>query len=100
MANVYVTAWDSAAEVAQGDPTDFLVAVIGGANSGKLTVQPGKPRQRKRVRIQADADVFINFFSDNDDPTVTNGTDAMPLGADNPEYHDMEVGRLLKAIAR
>ncbi len=100
MANVYITAYDSAAEVALGDPTDFLVAIIGSTNSEKLSEQAGKPRQRKRVRIQADADCFVNFFSNEADPTVTDGTDAMPLGADNPEYHDMEVGRVLKAIAR
>ncbi len=97
MANVYITAWDSAGEVALGDPTDFVVAVIDGANSAVLT---GTGRKRKRVRIHADADVFINFFSDEADPTVTDGTDAMPLDANNPEYHDMEVGRLLKAITR
>ncbi len=97
MANVYITAWDSAGEVALGDPTDFLVAIVDGTNSGVLS---GTGRKRKRVRILADEDVFVNFFSDDADPTVTDGTDAMPLGIDNPEFHDMEVGRLLKAIAR
>ena len=97
MANVYVTAWDTAAEVAMGDPVDFLVAIIDSTNSPALS---GSDRKRKRVRLLADADCFVNFFSDVADPTVTDGTDAMPLGADNPEYVDMEVGRVLKAITR
>lgn len=100
MANVYLVAWDSAAEVAMGDPIEFLVAIIDGNNSAALS---GTGRKRKRVRIHADADVHINFFDANNDPdpTVsTDGSDALTLDANNPEYFDMEVGRVLKAITR
>lgn len=95
MANVYLTVWDSAGEVALGDPVQFIVAVIDGARSAVIT---GSGRKRKRVRLLADADCFLKYGV----PTVTatDGTDSMPLGADNPEYIDMEVGHELHAISR
>lgn len=99
MANVYLTVFDSASEVARGDPTQFTVAVIDGANSdpvvGSVT---GAGRRRLRVRLLCDEDVFVGYFSTT--PTVTDGTDSIPFGTENPEFVDIEQGNVLKAISR
>ncbi len=101
MANVYLTAWDSAGEVALGDPTDHLVAVIGtGVSEGLTSSREQEPNQRKRVRLLADDNCFVVFWKEGADPDINDGEDSIPLGADNPEYFDMQAGRVLKAIAR
>ncbi len=97
MADVNLVAWDSAGEVALGDPTDFLVAEIGGSATAVLS---GSGRKRKRVRLHAEADCWVVFWSNDADPTVTDGTNSLSLDASNPEYFDMEVGRVLKAATR
>lgn len=94
MANVYLTVWHSAAEVALGDPVQFTVSIIDGANSAAIT---GTGRKRRRVRLLADADCFVAY---GESPTATDGTDSMPLGLDNPEYIDMESGHVLTAVTR
>lgn len=91
---VYMTVWESASEVALGDPLQYTSAVIGGANSASIT---GSGRKRRRVRLYADAACWVKY---GDNPTATGSTDAMALGADNPEYVDMEAGHILTAIAR
>ena len=91
---VYMTVWESASEVALGDPLQFTSAAIGGANSVAIV---GTGRKRRRVRIYADAACWVKYGAS---PTATGATDAMPLGADNPEYIDMEAGHVLTAIAR
>lgn len=99
MANVYLTVFDSASEVARGDPTQFTVAIIDGANSAAIVGSvTGAGRRRLRVRIQADTKCFVGYFSTT--PTVTDGTDSIPLGEENPEYVDIEQGNVLKAITR
>lgn len=91
---VYMTVWESASEVALGDPLQFTSAVIGGAASAAIV---GEGRKRRRVRVYADAACWVKYGAN---PTATGAADAMPLGADNPEYIDMEAGYVLTAIAR
>ena len=91
---VYMTVWESASEVALGDPIQFTSAVIGGANSSPIS---GNNRKRRRVRLYADAACWVKYGAS---PTATGGTDSMALGADNPEYIDMEAEHVLTAIAR
>ena len=91
---VYMTVWESASEVALGDPLQFTSAVIGGANSSAIS---GTGRKRRRVRLYSDAACWVKYGLD---PTATGATDSMALGADNPEYVDMEAGHSLTAIAR
>lgn len=91
---VYMTVWESASEVALGDPIQFTSAEIGGANSAAIS---GSGRKRRRVRIYASAACWVKYGAD---PTATGATDAMAVGADNPEYIDMEAGHVLTAIAR
>ena len=91
---VYMTVWESASEVALGDPIQYTSAVIGGTNSSPIS---GSGRKRRRVRLYADAACWIKY---GENPTATGATDAMALGADNPEYVDIEAGHILTAIAR
>ena len=95
MASVFITVYDSAAEVAMGDPAEFLVHTIDGAASAAIA---GDGKKRKRVRLYADANCF--FLASVAGTAPTNGTDSIPLGADNPEYFDIEVGYSIRAIAR
>ena len=91
---VYMTVWESASEVALGDPIQYTSAVIGGTNSSPIS---GSGRKRRRVRLYADAACWIKY---GENPPATGATDAMALGADNPEYVDIEAGHILTAIAR
>ena len=94
MASVFLTVYEAAAEVALGDPIQFAEATIDGANSVPIT---GDARKRRRVRVLADANCFIAYGAA---PPATNGTDAMPLGLENPEYIDIEAGHVLTAVSR
>ena len=91
---VYMTVWESASEVALGDPIQFTSAVIGGANSAPIS---GSGRKRRRVRLYADAACWVKYGAT---PTATGASDAMALGVDNPEYVDIEAAHVLTAIAR
>ena len=91
---VYMTVWESASEVALGDPIQFTSAAIGGANSAPIS---GSGRKRRRVRLYSDAACWVKY---GESPTATGSTDSMALGADNPEYVDMEAAHVLTAIAR
>jgi len=94
MSSVYMTVWESAAEVALGDPLQFTSATIGGSNSGAIS---GDGRKRRRVRLYSEAACWVKWGSN---PTATGATDSIPLSADNPEYVDIEAGHVLTAIAR
>ena len=94
MASVFITVWDSAREVALGDPIQYAQAVIGGANSAAIT---GSGKKRKRCRLYAESNCWIKW---GESPTATGGSDSIPLGADNPEYVDVEAGHVLTAITR
>ena len=91
---VFMTVWESASEVALGDPIQFTSAVIGGANSAPIS---GSGKKRRRVRLHADAACWVKY---GENPTATGAADAMPLSVDNPEYLDIEAGHVLTAIAR
>jgi hypothetical protein len=94
MANVYMTVWETASEVALGDSLQHTAAVIDGANSDPIV---GDGRKRRRVRLYAEQACWVNWGAS---PTATGATDSIPLGADNPEYFDIEAGHVLTAIAR
>jgi hypothetical protein len=94
MADVFIVVWDSAGEVALGDPVQYTSATIGGANSDKIV---GSGRKRKRVRIFADAACWVKWGAN---PTATGATDSMAVGPDNPEYLDVEAGHVITAIVR
>lgn len=94
MADVFMTVWETAAEVAQGEPLQFTKATIAGANSAPIV---GDSKRSRRVRIYAEAACWVKWGTA---PVATGSSDSMPVGADNPEYLDLKAGDVLTAIAR
>jgi len=93
MAKVYMTVFESAAEVALG-LIQFTNATIDGAASSAID---GTARKGRRVRLYAESACWVAWGTS---PNPTGEDDAMPLGPDNPEYISMEAGQTLKAISR
>ena len=97
MATLFITVYEGAASVALGDPIQEEAVVIG-AGSLQSNVITGIAPRRKRVRLYADVDCFATW---GDNPTATtDGTSGRPLGADNPEYFDIESGYRIAVIER
>ena len=94
---VYMTVWEGAAEVALGDVLQFAEAAIDGADSAAIIEAEGSPRRRRRVRLYSTAAVFVAW---GETPTPTDSTNGMALGADNPEYVDIQAGHVLAAVSR
>ena len=102
MANtLYFRVFSGASEVALGDPVqEDTVDFSGGVNSSAVisTDNPGIDNKRMRVRLFADDDCFVTWGAN---PTAQNdGSDGMPMGAENPEYVDIEAGHKISVIAR
>lgn len=95
MADVFATVWEHAETVALGNPLGYLTAVIDGSESG---VVPGTGKKRRRVRLFAQEDCWVNWGETG--LTVTNNTDAIPLAASVAEYFDIEAGYVIKAVTR
>ena len=97
MATLFFRVWESAAEVALGDPIQEDVITIGSGSLQSAAII-GSGRKRRRVRLFADANCFVTW---NADPTAKNdGTDGMPMASENPEYHDIEAGHIIAVIER
>ena len=94
MANVNVTVFDGAASTPVGDPEQYLTAVIGGANSSAVL---GSNRKRWTARFYAESDCWLKWGAN---PTATGASDSVALGADNPEYFNVEAGHVVTAITR
>ena len=94
MANVNITVFEAAVSTPLGDPLQYLTAVIDGANSSALT---GSDKKRRTCRMYAESDCWVKWGSS---PTATGATDAVALGADNPEYFNIEAGHVVTAITR
>ena len=96
MAILYATVWEDAEEVALGSPLQYLSKDF---TAGMVTTDPinSDKRKRKRVRIFSDTDCFVSW---GESPTVTDGSDGTPMGAENPEYFDIESGHKIAVIAR
>ena len=80
MASVFVTVFETAREVALGDPLQYTAATIGGANSAAIS---GSGKKRRRVRLLADADCWVAW---GENPTATGSADSVALVADQAEY--------------
>lgn len=97
MASLFLTVWETAGATAHGDPSQIMTPVtVDGTSRQSEAVAANKPG-RKTVRFFTDTDCFVNWGAD---PTVTDGTDAIPLGAENPEYWDVENGDKIAVIQR
>lgn len=95
MSTLFITVWDVAAEVAQGDPIQEMTITISGT-SAQSTAITADSRRRKRVRLFTDTDCFVTWGSD---PTAASGS-SRPMGAENPEYFDIEAGHKIAVITR
>jgi hypothetical protein len=98
MATLYVTVFNSAGSVAHGDPLQFLSVTVGGASdqTDALTAAPSGSALRI-CRLYTDTDCFVNWGTN---PTATDATDSIPLGADNPEYFHIFSGYKIATIQR
>lgn len=97
MATLFITVWEDAEEVALGGPIQETAIAIG-ATSSQSDVITGTLRKRRRVRLFADVDCFATW---GENPVALNdGTDGRPMGADNPEYFDIEAGHKIAVIER
>jgi len=97
MATLYFCVFESVGATALGDPLQEGSIAIGGASAQSIAIN-GSGRKRRLVRCYADTDCFLTWGAN---PTAVNdGSDGRPLGADNPEYFNIEAEHLLAVIAR
>lgn len=97
MATLQFTVWDTAAEVALGDPSQEDTVAIGGtsAQTAEITAEGKK---RRRVRIICDTNAWVTW---GEDPTaLADGSAGRMMGAENPEYFDIESGHKIAVIQR
>lgn len=83
--------------VADGPVIQRQVVVISGSSTQSALAIPGVAGRKKRVRLLAESNVFV---AHGQNPTVTDGTNGTPLGTENPEYFDIEVGEKIAVIQR
>ena len=95
MAKLYIDVWVDARQTLIGRPIQNMAVTVPGT-SAAITA-PANGKARRRVRLYSDVDCFVNW---GPNPTATDGTDSVPLGADNPESFDIETGDKFAVIAR
>jgi len=98
VATLFYAAFVDAVSTALGRVVvEDTVAIAGtAANSASL---PGTARERYKVRIMCDVDAFVTW----DNPPIAakaDGTEGRPMGAENPEYFDIEAGMEISVIER
>ena len=93
MATLWITVFEHAGEVALGDPLQELTVTF--TTSTQSAAITGSDRKRKRVRIFSDADCNVSWGAN---PTASGTT--IPMGAENPEYFDIEAGMEISVIER
>lgn len=99
MAQFTVLIWEDAKEVAVGLVVQQETLTISGVSQQTPAIigTGGIPRHY-RARLHAEANCFVQS---GDDPTALNDyTQGMPLGAENPEYVDIQTGRRFAVIER
>lgn len=98
---LYYTVWSTAAEVANGPVlARGEIAIGGGSLNSTDVVDPNASpdNQGRRVRIYAEANCFVAWGAG--EPTVADGSDGIPMGADNPEYFDIPANQKIAVIQR
>lgn len=97
MATLFYCVFDVAGATALGEPLQVGTTAIG-ASSAQSDAITGDGRKRRVVRCHSDADCFVTWGVN---PTATiDGTSGIPLGAENPEYFNIEAGHKLAVIQR
>jgi len=97
MATLQITVFEVAGSTALGDPLqEEIVAVGAGSLTSNVIVGSGK--RRRTVRFYTDTDCWVTWGAS---PTAkTDGTAGRMLGADNPEYWNVEAGHKIAVIER
>jgi len=96
MATLFVTVWEHAGEVAVGGPIQEFQVNIAATSTPSTEIIPGSPRRRRRIRLFADADCFVTWAA----TPVAVSSASRPLGAENPEYFEIEAGFKIAVIQR
>lgn len=92
-----MTVLDNASNAVLGEPVQSMKVTVGGGSLQSAAVS-GTRKQIRWVRLFSDADCFVAW---GDNPTaVIDGSDGMPLGAENPEIIGVAAGQLIAVIER
>ena len=96
MATLFVTVWETAVEVALGDPLqEFQVNIAAGSTASTATIV-GSGNKKRRIRLFPDADCFVTWGT----TPVAVSTASRPMGAENPEYFEVQEGYKIAVIER
>lgn len=95
MTTLSVTVFNSASEVALGDPIEVLTVAIGGSSAATSAITTSGTMPRVRVRLFAQSDCYIAW---GENPTASSST--TPLGSENPEFFDVARGHKIAVITR
>lgn len=97
MATLFITVWDNASQTLLGQPIQRATVSIGAGSLSSAAIS-GSKSEIRRVRLFADADCFVTWGSN---PTAAgDGSNDMPLGAENPEVVGIEAGDVIAVIQR
>jgi len=94
MAILWATVYEGASLTPSGLPIQVTQVGIS-ATAASTGVIIGSNRKRRVVRLFADADCHFTFGAS---PSAT--VSDSPLGAENPEYIEVEAGQSISVIAR
>ena len=98
MADLYLRVFGVAGSVAEGLPVNENKVSIGGTSTQSGVMHAAGDNRSRVVRLFADAACFVTWGAN---PTALNdGTDGMPLGAENPEYIQVQADHLIAVIQR
>ncbi len=97
MATLQITVFEVAGSTALGDPLQEEIVAVG-ASSLTTAVIVGSGKKRRTVRLYTDTNCFVTWGAT---PTAkTDGTEGRMLGADNPEYVNIQAGHKVAVIER
>ena len=96
MATLFVTAWETAVEVALGDPLQEFQVNIAASSTPSTETIIGDNKKSRRIRLFADANCFVTWGT----TPVAVSTASRPMGSENPEYFDIQAGYKIAVIER
>ncbi len=96
MATLFVAVWETAVEVALGDPLQEFQVDIAATSTASTETISGSDNKRRRIRLFADANCFVTWGT----TPVAVSTASRPMGSENPEYFDIQAGYKIAVIER
>ena len=98
MADLYFRVYGVAGAVAEGLPVNENKVSIGGSSTQSGVMHAAGGNRSRVVRVFADAACFVTWGAN---PTVlSDGTEGMPLGSENPEYISVRADHIIAVIQR